>query len=83
MMYTQGLDTSPDELMDTHSGQSSEKRNASSKSKRKWGGQMAEMVEVIRNAIEFMNYQLKAIEEWSKEQRQVEVEYGVEVMKQL
>ncbi|KAL4032186.1 hypothetical protein IC575_005254 [Cucumis melo] len=61
------------------SHRSSEGRNASSRSMRKRGGQTAEIVEVIRNTMEFMNNQLKTIAERPKKQRQAEDEYRAEV----
>ncbi|KAA0059863.1 retrotransposon protein [Cucumis melo var. makuwa] len=44
---------------------------------------MAETVEVICNAMEFVNDELKTITEWPKEQRQAEDKYGVQYVKQL
>lgn len=44
---------------------------------------MAQMIKVICNVMEFVKDQLKTIVEWSKEQRQVEDEYGSNFQKQL
>uniref|UniRef100_A0A9I9ELQ6 Retrotransposon protein n=1 Tax=Cucumis melo TaxID=3656 RepID=A0A9I9ELQ6_CUCME len=52
---------SPDEMLGTRVGRSSEGRNCSSESKRKRGGQNYETIEVIRNAMEFVNDRLKTI----------------------
>ena len=38
IMHSQRLDMSPNEIMGTRPGQSGEGRNASSESKREWGG---------------------------------------------
>uniref|UniRef100_A0A9I9DMY1 Uncharacterized protein n=1 Tax=Cucumis melo TaxID=3656 RepID=A0A9I9DMY1_CUCME len=44
---------------------------------------MAETVDIIRNAMDFANDQLKVIPKWSNTQRQVEDEYITECMNQL
>ena len=59
MMYSQGMDMSSDEMLGTCVGQTSEGRNTSNGNKRKQGGQYYEMMEVLRNAMEFANDQLK------------------------
>ena len=55
MMYSKGLDISPDELLETRACRSSEGRNALSGSKRKQGSQLSKTAEVIRNAMKFAN----------------------------
>ncbi|KAA0067707.1 retrotransposon protein [Cucumis melo var. makuwa] len=77
-MYSQGVHMPPDEMFGTPAGQTSERRNCSSGSKRKRGSQHYEMVEVIRSAMEFGNDQLKAIAD-----RATEVELRAKVVKQL
>uniref|UniRef100_A0A9I9DN68 Uncharacterized protein n=1 Tax=Cucumis melo TaxID=3656 RepID=A0A9I9DN68_CUCME len=65
-------------------GRSSEGRNGSSGSKRKRGREHYKMVDVIRNAMQFENDQLKAIVDWHKDQKHaMEVELHVKVVKQL
>uniref|UniRef100_A0A9I9D407 Retrotransposon protein n=1 Tax=Cucumis melo TaxID=3656 RepID=A0A9I9D407_CUCME len=66
-IYSQGVHMSLDKMFGTRAGQVSERKNCSSGSKRKRGGQHYEMVEVIRSAMEFENDQLKAIADWPKE----------------
>uniref|UniRef100_A0A9I9DTW1 Retrotransposon protein n=1 Tax=Cucumis melo TaxID=3656 RepID=A0A9I9DTW1_CUCME len=63
MMYSWGLNMSPDDTMGTH-GRSSEGRNGSIGSRRKQGGQTVETVKIICNAMEYANDQLKDIAEW-------------------
>ena len=83
MMYSQGLDMSPDDIMDTRLGRSSEGRTGSSGSKRKQGGQTAETMEIIRNAMEYVKEQLKAIVECLNLQRQDKSTFCAEVVIQL
>ncbi|KAA0065601.1 retrotransposon protein [Cucumis melo var. makuwa] len=64
-------------------GHLSEGRNASSRSKRKWGDQTTETVKIICNAIEYTNGQLKAIAKRSNVQRQADDASRAEVMSQL
>lgn len=52
--YSQRLDISPDEIMETRS-RAGDRRNASSKSKRKWRGQSIETAHILRNVIEYDN----------------------------
>ncbi|KAL0534479.1 hypothetical protein IC582_028770 [Cucumis melo] len=82
-MYSQGVLMSLDEMFGTRAGQASERRNCSSRSKRKQGSQHYETVEVIRSAMKFGNDQLKAIADWLKEKRAMKVELRALVVKQL
>lgn len=83
MMYNQGLDMSPDDIMGTRLDRLSEGRNASSGSKRNEKGQTTEAVEIIRNAMEYANDKLQAIVEWPNVHRQAKDASHVEVVKQL
>lgn len=83
MMYSQGLNMSPDKVMGTQQGRSSKGMNAFSGSKMKHEGQIAKTVDIIWYTMEFVNNQLKVIVEWSKEQRQAKDEYDAKCVKQL
>ncbi|KAL0553898.1 hypothetical protein IC582_007802 [Cucumis melo] len=61
LMYSQGLNMSLDELMETRTPRVSEGRYVSSGSKRKRGGQAADSGEVIHIAIEYENEHLNRI----------------------
>uniref|UniRef100_A0A9I9D6S3 Retrotransposon protein n=1 Tax=Cucumis melo TaxID=3656 RepID=A0A9I9D6S3_CUCME len=81
MMYSQGVHMSIDEMFGIRAGQTSERRNCSSESKRKRGSEHYEMVEVIRSVMKFGNNQLKTIADWPKKKRATEVELCAEVVK--
>ncbi|KGN58436.1 hypothetical protein Csa_000900 [Cucumis sativus] len=57
--------------------------NASSRSKRKRGGQTAETMKIIRNTMKYVNDQSEAIVEWPSVQHQSKDAFYAEVMKQL
>ena len=71
-MYCQGLNMSPEDIMDTRPSRSSECRTGSSRSKRKRRGQDVETMEVTCSAMEYANDQLKAIAECQNLARQDE-----------
>uniref|UniRef100_A0A9I9EBL1 Retrotransposon protein n=1 Tax=Cucumis melo TaxID=3656 RepID=A0A9I9EBL1_CUCME len=62
-MYSQGLNMSPDELMEAGNARVSEGRYVSSGSKRKRGGQAEDSGDILRTAIEYGNEQLNLIAE--------------------
>ncbi|KAA0055484.1 retrotransposon protein [Cucumis melo var. makuwa] len=57
-MYSQGLNMSPDDLMGTRTARVSERRNVSSRSKRKRPGHATNSGDIVRNDIEYENEQL-------------------------
>uniref|UniRef100_A0A9I9E857 DDE Tnp4 domain-containing protein n=1 Tax=Cucumis melo TaxID=3656 RepID=A0A9I9E857_CUCME len=63
LMYSQGLNMSPDELMGTRTARVSEGRYVLSGSKRKRGGQATDSGDVLRTTIEYGNEQLNRIAE--------------------
>ena len=64
LIYSKGLDTSPDEVMGTRTTRASEGRNVSSGSKWKHRGQSTDTGDVICAAIEYDNEQLTHIAAW-------------------
>ena len=62
-MYSPGLNMSPDDLMETRTARVSERRNVSSRSKRKRPGHATDSGDIVRTAIEYGNEQLNRIAE--------------------
>ncbi|KAL0553708.1 hypothetical protein IC582_007611 [Cucumis melo] len=82
-MYSQGLNMSPDDLMGTRIARVSERRNVSSRSKRKRPGHAIDSGNIVRTAIEYENEQLNHIAEWPVLQRQDASQTRQEIIRQL
>ncbi|KAA0036810.1 RING-H2 finger protein ATL66 [Cucumis melo var. makuwa] len=74
---------SPNNIMGTQPGCSSEGKTSSNGLKRKRGGQAIEMAEIIRNAREYANDQLKTIAEWPNVRHQEASATHVKDVRQL
>ncbi|KAA0037395.1 retrotransposon protein [Cucumis melo var. makuwa] len=61
LMYSQGLDMSPDEVMGIRTARVNDDRHISSGSEHKWEGQSVDNMNVIHNAIKYDNEQLNRI----------------------
>ncbi|KAA0046363.1 retrotransposon protein [Cucumis melo var. makuwa] len=82
-MYSPGLNMSPDDLMETRTARVSERRNVSSRSKRKRIGHATDSGDIVRTAIEYGNEQLHRIAEWPILQRQDATQTRQEIVRQL
>lgn len=82
-MYSYGMNMSLENIIGAQLGRSSDCRLGSSNSKRKRGGQTVEIVDVIDEAMDRMNDQLRAIAKWSKVARHEEDVVWQEVIRQL
>uniref|UniRef100_A0A9I9EKM1 DUF8040 domain-containing protein n=1 Tax=Cucumis melo TaxID=3656 RepID=A0A9I9EKM1_CUCME len=82
-MYSPGLNISPDDLMETRTARVNERRNVSSRSKRKRPRHAIDSGDIVRTAIEYGNEQFHRIAEWPILQRQDASQTRQEIVRQL
>lgn len=83
IMYNQGMNVSPEDMMGARPGRYNDCRLSSSGSKRKHRGWTIMTVNVIHEAIDCTNDLLRAIAEWLKITRHEEDAIRREVIRQL